>query len=249
MRGMELSVSCLCWGAEETHVFVFLTPPLLFRAPECEVMAMRTWISWMFVQTPFAVLVSYSKQWISWACACIFRSLQPIIIYPITYNKLHTLSHRLPRCLYNLGDTCVCRRVKKEARVCRNAALETVVTTAGTPRGASLSHHHGTRVTIPLTGERHLSAETHTFRICASEVFQTSKYFLWMKVCLRWGDFAVIVNNPFPCIWQFGLLWLPLTAQSISWCCESGQQWWLVLMTSYIIGGKHNRKYLQELYK
>lgn len=51
-----------------------------------------------------------------------------------------------------------CRRVKKEETVHRSAASETAATTAGTLRGASLSHRRDTHVTTPWTGDTH----THT---------------------------------------------------------------------------------------
>ena len=41
--------------------------------------------------------------------------------------------------------------------------------------------------------------------------------------------------NHFFFFWQSGLHWLSLTAQPFSWCGESRQQWWLVLICLYII--------------
>jgi len=75
-----------------------------------------------------------------------------------------TLNNPSPFC----ARVCVCRRVRKEATVHRNAVLETAAMTAGTLRGVSLYLHHDTLATTPLTGERHLPILTLTHIVAAS---------------------------------------------------------------------------------
>ena len=100
--------------------------------------------------------------------------LNPCIVSSVVHHfHFRHLSIYLSDCCF-CAHACVFRRWRKEARVHRNAALETAAMTAGTLRGVSLSLHHDTLVTTLLTGERNLSAltQSHTHTHTHTEVFQ-----------------------------------------------------------------------------
>lgn len=62
--------------------------------------------------------------------------------------------------------------------------------TAGTLRGVSLSRHRNTLATTPLTGERHLSTDTHRdtrTQVCGRtrQVFQITDYLEELKTTVE----------------------------------------------------------------
>lgn len=121
---------------------------------------------------------------LNWAYTCIFPGLYPIIKVP--YNKT---IYMFPYNFWMLISFCVhlyvSRRSRKEGKVHRSAALETAAMTAGTRRGVSLSRRRNTLETTPLTGERHLSPDTHIhtnthYQLCG---------------CIQLGDFRLRMRS------------------------------------------------------
>lgn len=118
-------------------------------------------------------------------------------------------------------DALVRRRVTKEVRVLRSAASETVATTAGTLREVSLFLHLNTLGTTPWTGGRHLSTHARTEKPPPKGLAEKHMYLNVLKT-------NIFITSS--CFEQSGFFRLPLTAQSVSWCGLSGQQWRLVFI-------------------